>query len=337
MNEEIANKKLRISDNSQQLLKRLSDDEVFSILQFLQIGEVIMFALTSTSMYKQIESIIRNYEPHVSSQHEQWTISSALLTRREITIDNNEDLAALASLLQERNIVIGQLTDSLNLNGRSYSRKAQLEVQDAIGMLSQIVDEENDQTKHVPVVEIQYKDDAVRTSFQAKEPDYTIELPKKNRDVEIVNGFSLKNASFSFNSCSRMELYTLMSNCMSLESLTLSIKDRGAYRKLKPKTQKTEESDTHPDTIVIPIMTNLKKIVIEACFDHDTAPQFLIDLLALAPNLEELEYVYIKEPDDKFLKYLAKTCPKLTKLYVQGDDSSTPIENQFTDAGILKL
>ena len=99
----------------------------------------------------------------------------------------------------------------------------------------------------------------------------------------------------------------------------------------------TEDEEVNTDGVTIPVMNQLKSLKITSCYDWDAGMQFIVDILQLCPNLEALFYVYQKEPNDQFLDFLATQCPKLKVLTVEGDDGATPMENGFTDKGILRF
>jgi len=305
-------------------LSLLSTDEISSILPFLFIGEVLMLSMASKELKTKIESIVRDDQPHVLAPF--WSITKALRTRNKLTLSQNDQLVQLGNLVKEHKLEISQLTEMLQIS-RAYRKDPS--ALDCIKLLStQVTDGE----RLADVVTIEWRDDDVKRSMSYEDADYSTLLQKKTVKIPITCASSLKNLNLNLNTCSRMELYQMLSGCYALESLSVCIEDSGSYRK---RTTTDDKEEVHPDTIYIPVLHSLKKLTISACYDDETSIQFVVDLLQIAPNLESFDFTYTKDPDDRLLKHLAKHCPKLKKLYVQGDDSATPLENQFTDEGIL--
>jgi hypothetical protein len=98
-----------------------------------------------------------------------------------------------------------------------------------------------------------------------------------------------------------------------------------------------DEEGTGDKSITIPVLEHLKKIHLSCSNDEDSDNTALYQLLQVAPNLEELSFVYVHSPDDKMLQALAKYTPKLKRLYVTGDDACTPSATYFSDDGMLQF
>jgi hypothetical protein len=97
----------------------------------------------------------------------------------------------------------------------------------------------------------------------------------------------------------------------------------------------THDNDPEEDFVIVPMLYHLKKFSIT--YTEDETEDYLFDILRLAPNLEELTFVYINTPDNELLKTLAKYNLKLKRLEVSGNTQSTPLESYFSDKGLLKF
>ena len=321
----------------------LSSDEISLLIDYLQIGEVIMLSLVCKSFHETLSKHIKTIHPYCikpstykrrygetyfdgDDQPIPWSISRALKTHRCVVVSPSsfEEVGVILKEMIEEKEPLSKLTTSVEL--------IDLDFEDAFELLATPT---NNHVKDIPFINLINEDD--------NDPS-THETPKADTNLEIK---SLKNAPIGFEiqkleinmELSRSQLYKLLSQCHRVESLTLSVQQayetvsisggrgRGAHKKI-PK---------HEETVSVPRLDSLKFLNMKSCFCYDAGQQFAYDIFKLAPNLEYLEFVYHTPVEDDLLIFLSKMCPKLKEIFIEGNDDSTPMEMEITDDALFQF
>ena len=103
-------KKMKSSDDGERIISDLNSDEWSHVVEYLEIGEVIMLSLVNQSIHQIISDHIRTIHPYCLD--DEWSISRALLNHRsaKITNDNIERVQHIANQLIEKNEPLTKFT-----------------------------------------------------------------------------------------------------------------------------------------------------------------------------------------------------------------------------------
>ena len=103
-------KKMKSTDDEEGIISNLNFDELSHVIEYLQIGEVIMLSLVNQSIHQIISDHIRIIHPYCLGK--KWSISRALMTHRsvKITNDNIEQVQHIVNQLIDKNESITTLT-----------------------------------------------------------------------------------------------------------------------------------------------------------------------------------------------------------------------------------
>ncbi|KAL9642670.1 hypothetical protein ABK040_009749 [Willaertia magna] len=351
----------------------LSKDEIRIILSFQQIGEILFLSLICKEMYQQIEEIIKQQHPILFSLKEEeksyrkkesdnenqlpkpWSIVRALREMKKLSLQPKNVESIINFLTKEEEGKENTLDDLSIITNRLIIRD-RWNSQVSVDELMDIVTLEQSKIKQLTVydaIEFNKEDDGERLSFEEKSINYTdFKMVKQIEVSPVPIGFTLKQLKLS-TSCSRYLLYELLSKCINLEYLYLSIesdysplvkKGKGKGFKVINKVENKEEEngdneeEEESNVVIVPILKKLKELHLISCFDYDTGSQFVIDILKLTPNLENFNFIYHDPPSgDELLNFLIENCKHLKRFDIAGDEGATPCPHSFSDNGILNL
>ncbi|KAG2373492.1 hypothetical protein C9374_012099 [Naegleria lovaniensis] len=334
-------------------LAKLSFDEIELILEYLLIGELLMMSLCSKWWYQSVCGLVKEKfcKYYIHDDDDDWVLTKALRSAKSLSI-------SYANIDQVRTVVdeIVEHGDSLN----NFSKRLvfdSIDPTDIYEILSaRIVKQESATTTIVKTAVLGAVADLEKRSLTDGESDESHDQVafKQVEIKEIPIGFGLKELSLNDISLSRIDLYRILSKCCALEKLDLdglqlayyqpfaSGKGRGGKGLRRGKSTKIEEDNDeffngHEGQVYVPVFGSLKSLTSNAIFDYNAGEKFMVDILKLCPNLEELHYIYQSPVDDSFLRHLSKMCPKLKKFVSEGYDGATPIEIEVTDEGLYEL
>lgn len=338
------------------ILAKLNMDEVGLIMEFLCTGEILMMSLCSKRWYESICSIVKEKFPtYVIHDHDNshgWTLTAALRGAKSISISSHESVEQVSQVVNEiaeQGYSLSSFTKRFNCVSMDPTT-----LYDILNTRIQQRRDENAATTNVKTVVLKFEDDLEKKSLYDEDENEDVSF----KDIEIREipiGFSLKELTLNEMSLDRSTLYRILSKCCALEKLDLLClepvyysvggdrgrgRGKGGFKRGKVLCIEDEEDEFYNEQeglVYVPVLESLKSLTSDSIFDYDAGEKFMIDILKLCPNLEELHYIYQYPVNDWFLSHLAKMCPKLKNIKISAYDGATPIELEVTDEGIYEF
>ncbi|KAL9657798.1 hypothetical protein ABK040_013136 [Willaertia magna] len=303
-------------------LLKLSNDEFYLILNYLNIGEIILFAITCKDFYNKITNTLQQYHPtfiyftypqddeenneNKVKREPKWTIMNTLRSFNKIIV-NDETLPKLFQLQKENDL--SKITKKYEIDNEIID----CNFENVIKLFST----ETNLQRTIDVINLDLKD----------LKNYNFYNNKKTITVKDKLGFNIKNLTIkNYQNGKQLELYSLLSQFYSLEYLTV-------FYELGYSRRKFNVLYNLKDNISLPIMYNLKNLYVDILDEEGNQNKIITEIVQLAPNLEKIKFDTYCSIDDKLLNVIAKSCPKLKEF--DGDEVDTL--TTVTDKNLLNF
>ncbi|KAL9657799.1 hypothetical protein ABK040_013137 [Willaertia magna] len=303
------------TNNFIELLLKLSNDEFYLILNILK--EKFFFFLKFKKKKKQYhptfiyftypqddeENNENNEINKCIKQEPKWSIKNTLRSFNKIIV-NDETLPKLFQLQKENDL--SKITKKYEIS--NYESDCNL------NHVIKLFSTETTKKRNIDVIEINLQN--------------LTNINIYNKKTIIVNdklGFNIKKLYINhFNTCSPFELYSLLSQFHSLESLEL-------YFSFDSKNNGYNVNDK--TSILVPVMYNLKHLSFDVQYLEYKSYKIITDILQLVPNLESIKFGIDSNINDELLNFIAKHCPKLKSF----DNHRIDDRLTITDEGIVNF
>ncbi|KAL9658397.1 hypothetical protein ABK040_015716 [Willaertia magna] len=330
-------KKVLIESNRELNLTSLTGDEIQIIMSFQTIGEILFLSLTCKEIYQQIEYFIKQQHPILFSsllrkEDEKEIKTLKLKNKYKSTLKHRyrpifKEWSIIRALMEMNKLMIYPHVCDNIFNFLKEENKKELNdisnkfyVKENVENLINILKLKRNKNIKVDMIEFQ---------LNSKFNNYNYTEFKILKEIEMTSiplGFTLRKLKLR-SVCSLPKLYEILSNCLNLEYLYLSLDD--------DEESEVDDEAVNNTIVKVPIFKQLKSLIIKNCYNgYEIGIQFIFDILKLSPNLKYFRYKYGDPPTSELLIFLYKNCKCLKKLIISDyDDGVSPL--LFSDNQIL--